>query len=161
MDFSKSSRVSLNIDPIWKCCDKQHFMKYEKDSIKEYFVLNTSDFVNLWRHHKKFVWQKCDFVCPKKEICSLHERLYELTDFVDWIRDRNLNENTVVSKVVLFFEKDSTRRGAFWWYAQDIWDFKDVLITHQWVGEHNLFSFFCFFVFFFEESCSNCYRVNR
>ena len=126
MDFTKSSRICLNVDPIWKCWDKQHFMKYYKTSVKEYFVMNTSDFVDLWRHHKKFVEQKCDFVCPKNEICYLHKRLNELTDYADWIRDRNLNENTVVSKIALFFEKDPTRRGAFWWYNEKIWDFKDV-----------------------------------
>ena len=142
MNFTKSSRVCLNVDPIWKCCDKQHFMKYDKDSIKEYFVMNTSDFIDLWRHHKKYVKQKCDFICPKNEICYLHKRLNELTDYVHWIRDRNLNENTVVSKTALFFEKDSIRKsGGFWWYAQDIWDFKDVPhnVTMSWRGQFVLF----------------------
>ena len=68
MDFSKSSRVCLNVDPTWKCCHKQHFMKYQNNSIKEYYVMNTDDFVDLWRHHKKFVEQKCDYVCPEKKI---------------------------------------------------------------------------------------------
>ena len=126
MDFSKSSRVCLNVDPTWKCCDKQHFMKYQKDSIKEYYVMNTDDFVDLWRHHKKFVEQKCDYVCPEKKNCFLHEELQKLTDYVDWIRDRNLNENIIVTKIALFFEKDSTRREAFWWYNKKIWDEKDV-----------------------------------
>ena len=103
MNFTKSSRVCLNIDPSWKCRDKQHFMKYYEDSVKEFFVMNTSDFVDLWRHHKKFVEQKCDYVCPKKEICYLHERLNKLTDYVDWIRDRNLNESTVVNKNCFIF----------------------------------------------------------
>ena len=121
----------------------QYFMKYDKDSIKEYFVMNTSDFVDLWRHHKKFVEQKCDFVCPKNEICYSHKRLYELTDYVEWIRDRNLNENTVVSKIALFFEKDSTRRGVFWWYSQDILDFQYVPenVTMKWRAQF----VFCFF----------------
>ena len=126
MDFSKSSRVCLKVDPTWKCCDKPHFMKYQKDFIKEYYVMNTDNFVDLWRHHKKFVEQKCDFVCPKDETCFLHEKLNRLTDFVEWIRDRNLNENTVVTKIAIFFEKDSIRRDAFWWYNYKIWDFKDV-----------------------------------
>ena len=65
MDFTKSSRACLN-NPIGKCCNKQHLMKYYKDSIKEFYVMNTSDFVDLWSHHKKFVEQKCDYVCPKK-----------------------------------------------------------------------------------------------
>ena len=47
MNFTKSSRVCLNIDPSWKCRDKQHFMKYYEDSVKEFFVMNTSDFVDL------------------------------------------------------------------------------------------------------------------
>ena len=134
MDFSKSSRVCLNVNPTWKCCDKQHFMKYQKDSIKEYYVMNTDDFVDLWRHHKKFVEQKCDYVCPEKKNCFLHEELQKLTDYVDWIRDRNLNENIIVTKIALFFEKDSTRREAFWWYNKKIWDEKDVPdnVTMSW-----------------------------
>ena len=112
MDFSKSSRVCLNVDPTWKCCDKQHFMKYQKNSMKEYYVMNTDDFVDLWRHHKKFVEQKCDYVCPEKN-CFLHEELQKLTDYVDWIRDRNLNKNIIVTKIALFLEKDTTRREAF------------------------------------------------
>ena len=88
--------------------------------------MNTNNFVDLWRHHKKFVEQKCDYVCPEKKNCFLHEELQKLTDYVDWIRDRNLNENIIVTKIALFFEKDSTRREAFWWYNQKIWDEKDV-----------------------------------
>ena len=45
--------------------------------------MNTSDFIDLWRHHKKYVEQKCDFVCPKNEIYYLHKRLNELTDYVE------------------------------------------------------------------------------
>ena len=43
-------------------------MKYKKDSIKEYYVMNSDDFIHLWRHHKKFVEQKYDYVCPEKEM---------------------------------------------------------------------------------------------
>ena len=74
--------------------------------------MNTSDFVDLWRHHKKYVEQKCDFICPKKEICYLHKRLNELTDYVDWISDRNLNENTVVTKIALFLKKTPSGKVA-------------------------------------------------
>ena len=96
--------------------------------------MNTSDFVDLWRHHKKFVEQKCDYVCPEKKNCFLHEELQKLTDYVDWIRDRNLNENIIVTKIALFFEKDSTRREAFWWYNKKIWDEKNVPdnVTMSW-----------------------------
>ena len=66
MDFTKLSRVCLNIDPIWKCCDKQHFMKYYKDSVKEYYVMNASDFVDLWRHHKNYVEQNLTLFVQKR-----------------------------------------------------------------------------------------------
>lgn len=63
MNFTKSSRRCINSTE--KCCDNQYFMKYFKDSAKEYFEMNTSDFVDLWRHHSKFVEKKCG-VCVQK-----------------------------------------------------------------------------------------------
>ena len=73
MDFSKSSRVCLNVDRTRKCCDKQHFMNYQKDSIKEYYVMNTYDFVDLWRHHTKNLLNKnvTTFVQKKKIVFYL------------------------------------------------------------------------------------------
>ena len=70
----------------------------------------------------------------QKKIFFLHEELQKLTDYVNWIRDRNLNENIVVTKIAPFFEKDSTRREAFWWYNQKIWDKKHVPdnVTTSW-----------------------------
>ena len=41
----------------------------------------------------------------KKKNCFLHEELQKLTDYVDWIRDRNLNENIIVTKIALFLKK--------------------------------------------------------
>ena len=51
----------------------------------------------------------------KKYIFFLHEELQKLTDYVDWIRDPNLNE-------------------AFWWYNKKIWNGKDVPdnVTMSW-----------------------------
>ena len=65
MDFTKSSRICLNIDSI--CYDKQHFMKYYKDSVKECFAMNTSDFVDLWRHHKNLLNENVTTFVQKKK----------------------------------------------------------------------------------------------
>ena len=51
---------------------------------------------------QKFVEQKCDYVCSERKK-FLHEELQKLTGYVDWIHDRNLNENIVVTKIALFF----------------------------------------------------------
>ena len=47
----------------------------------------------------------------QKKICFLHEELQKLTDYVDWTRDQNLNENIIVTKIALFLKK--APRGAF------------------------------------------------
>ena len=74
MDFTKSSRKYLN-DIYSTCCDKQHFMIKMKDSASDWFVVTTSDFIDMWRHHKKYVEKVCDIVCPGDEMCDLHKKL--------------------------------------------------------------------------------------
>ena len=83
----------------------------------------------------------------KKKKCFLHEELQKLTDYINWICDRNLNENIIVTKIALVFEKDSTRKEAFWWYNQKIWDEKHVPdnVTMSWREQ------FVQLLFFFEE----------
>ena len=41
----------------------------------------------------------------RKKYCFLHEELQKLTDYVDSIRDRNLNENIIITKIALFLKK--------------------------------------------------------
>ena len=83
----------------------------------------------------------------KKKNCFLHEELQKLTDYVDWIYDLNLNENIIVTKIALFFENESTRREASWWYNQKIWDEKHVSdnVTMSWRAQ------FVYLFIFFEE----------
>ena len=45
----------------------------------------------------------------KKKDCFFHKELQKLTDYVDWIRDQNLNENLMVTKLALFFKKKTPR----------------------------------------------------
>ena len=54
MDFSKSSRICCT----GFACNKQQFMKYFKNSVKEFFVVETSDLVVIWCHHRKMVYVK-------------------------------------------------------------------------------------------------------
>ena len=88
MDFTKLSRKCLPSTIAIKTI----FQNFIKIQVK-HFVINSQDFIDLWQHHKKFVTKKCDYVCPKNEPCYLHKRLNELTDFVDFLRDFNLNDN--------------------------------------------------------------------
>ena len=56
-----------------------------KDSASDWFVVNTSDFIEMWRHHKKYVEKVCDIVCPSDEPCELHKKLRDMTNYVEWL----------------------------------------------------------------------------
>lgn len=99
MNFTKSSRKCIN-DKYLTCCDKQHFMRRMKDSASDWFVVNTSDFIDMWRHHKKHVEKVCDIVCASDEMCELHKKLTKMADYVEWVRDKNLNCKYEVIKTI-------------------------------------------------------------
>ena len=113
MDFtkSKSSRKCLNDS----CCDKQHFIRYMKDSASNWFVVNTSDFIDMWRHHKKYVEKTCDYVCPNEKMCELHQELQNMTDYVEWVRDKNLNyEYETIKTIGVVFSSNDLKKKTFW-----------------------------------------------
>ena len=112
MDFTKSSRKCLK--DKYSCCDKQHFMRYMKDSAGNWFVVNTSGFIDMWGHHKKYVEKTCDYVCPNEKTCELHYELQKMTDYVEWVRDKNLNcEYEVIKTVgVVFSSNDLKKRRS-------------------------------------------------
>ena len=94
-------------------------MKYLKDSVKTYFLVEISDLFEIWRHHQKMIYVKCAWGadCPKKEPCRLHEKLYKLINYFNWVRGGNLySKNEVISKIALFFEERSCEYELFWWY---------------------------------------------
>ena len=69
-----------------------NYLKYTKDSASDWYVLSVSDLIKIYNHHKQNVVEKCDWVCPKKEICNQHQMLNKLEDYTEWLRDKNLNE---------------------------------------------------------------------
>ena len=75
MGFTTSQRKCIDD----KCCDKQHFMRKMKDSTSDWFVVNTSDFTDMWRLHKKYVEKCYAIVCPSDDPCDLHKKLRDMT----------------------------------------------------------------------------------
>ena len=89
MDFTKSSRKCIN--DKYSCCDKQHFMRYMKDLASNWFVISTSDFIDVWRYHEKYVEKTCDYVWPKTKNVRTALWTSKMTDYVEWVEDKNLN----------------------------------------------------------------------
>ena len=122
MNFTTSSRKCIN-DKYSTCCDKQHFMRKMKDSTSNWFVVNASDFIDMWRHHKKYVEKVCNIVCPNDEMCELHRKLKKMTDYVEWVRDKNLNcKYEVIKTIGVVFSSNSYKEKAFWWINIIEWE---------------------------------------
>ena len=47
-----------------------------KNRASDWYILTVSDLIDIYRHHKEYLIQKCDWVCPKDEICDLHTKNY-------------------------------------------------------------------------------------
>ena len=121
MDFKTTQKKCLN-NNLNTFCDKSHYIKYQKNENENFFIINTSDFIELWRHQSSFVIARCDIVCPRDTMCTLHKKLERLTNCADWLRHNNLNYD-VVKKIGLFFNKEVAKtREAFWWYDIVEWE---------------------------------------
>ena len=115
MDFTKSSRKCLN-DKYSTCCDKQHFMRKMKDSASDWFVVNTSDFIDMWRNNKKYVEKVCDIVYPNHKMCELHKKHEKMTDYVEWVRDKKLNcKYEIIKTIAVVYSSNSYKEKTFWW----------------------------------------------
>ena len=119
MDFTTSQRKCIND----KYCDKQHFMRKMKDSASDWFVVNTSDFIDMWRLHKKYV-EKCrDIVCPSDDPCDLHKKLRDMTDYVECVRHKNLNcKYEIIKTTGVVYSSNSYKEKAFWWINIIEWE---------------------------------------
>ena len=125
MDFKTSQRKCLN-EQFDSCWDKSHFMSQLSDSASDCFIVNASDFVDIWRHHKTYVKKCCYYDCSKDTICDLYFKLRKLTDYVEWLRDKNFKKNTIVKTICIVYNIYSTQQKAFWWINIIEWEKVDV-----------------------------------
>ena len=105
-------------------CDKNHYLKNVDN---EFFIVNTSDFFEIYSHHKALVQQRCDIVCPRDIQCSMHFKLEKMEQFVEHVRDKNLNFHKVIKKLAFFYNKDVAQgKEVFWWSDIVKWEWADV-----------------------------------
>ena len=122
MEFFKNEVKCIN-EKSYSICNKKHYLKHMKDSASDWYMLTVSDLMEIYRHHKEYVIKKCDWVCPKNEICDLHKKLRDLDNYTEWLRDRNLtNKNEIIKTVVLVFNSSSKYKEVFWWINLIEWE---------------------------------------
>ena len=55
-------------------------------------------------------------MCPRDTTCSLHVKLERLKQYVEWLHEKNLNDNIIVKKICLVFNKEVAQiKEVFWW----------------------------------------------
>ena len=114
MEFFKNESKCIN-EKNDNICTKKQYFKHMKDSASDWYLLNVSDLMDVYRHHKEYVIKKCDWVCPKENICNLHKKLRDLDEYTGWLRDRNLTDKNEIAKTVaLVFNKRSEYQEVFW-----------------------------------------------
>ena len=91
-----------------------------KDSASNWYLLNVSDLMDIYRHHEEYVIKKCNWVCPKDIICELHKKLRHLDDYTNWLRDGNLTHKN--ETVVSVFNNQSKYNEVFWWINLIEWE---------------------------------------
>ena len=56
-------------------------------------------------------------------MCELHRKLKKMTDYVEWVRDKNLNcKYEVIKTIGVVFSSNSYKEKAFWWINIIEWE---------------------------------------
>ena len=79
------------------CCQRQHYIKF----INGRAVVPTWEFFEIQRHFEKNIVELCGPACPNDNLCLLHKKLNYLKFLSEYIRDRNINRNDIVTKILI------------------------------------------------------------
>ena len=103
-------------------CNNKHYFKKNEDGV---VVLNASNFFNVVRHHQELVRVRCNWVCPKEVTCNLHVQLEKLNYYAEFVREKNLNETEIISKIGFLYDKEKAKeKKVFWWTEIVEWEKK-------------------------------------
>ena len=125
MDFkSGSSQKKCLNNNSNTFCDKNHYLKNVDN---EFFIVTASDFFEIYRHYKALVQKRCNIVCPRDVMCNMHFKLERMEQFVEHVRDKNLNFHKVIKKLAFFYNEDVAQtQEVFWWSDIVEWEWTDV-----------------------------------
>ena len=79
------------------CCNGQHFIKF----IDGKAMIPSWEFFEIVRHYDKNIEKLCGIVCLSDKLCHIHKKLNCLHFFSNYIRDRNINNDIIISKILI------------------------------------------------------------
>ena len=95
------------------CCKGQHYIEFKNGKA----VIPAWELFQIEKSWKKNVKIICGIECEKEYLCNVHKKLNTFTFFSEYIRDRNINRNDVVSKILI---RENYRRP----YCLNYWCFE-------------------------------------
>ena len=79
------------------CCDGQRFIKF----IDGKAVIPTWGFFQIVRHYQKNIQNLCGIACSDDRLCHLHRKLNYFQFFSNSIRQKNINNNIILKKLMI------------------------------------------------------------
>lgn len=79
------------------CCNGQHFIKF----IDGKAMIPSWEFFEIVRHYDKNIEKLCGIVFLSDELCHIHKKLNCLHFFSNYIRDKNINNDIIISKILI------------------------------------------------------------
>ena len=79
------------------CCKGQHFIKFKQGKV----VVLSWELSQIERCWKKNIEKLCGIKCENDNLCELHKKLNVFLFFSNYIRQRNIERNDVVSKIMI------------------------------------------------------------
>lgn len=77
------------------CCNGQHFIKF----IDGKAMILSWEFFEIVRHYDKNIAKLCGIVWLSDKLCHIHKKLNCLHFFSNYIRDKNINNDIIISKI--------------------------------------------------------------
>ena len=82
------------------CCDRQDFIKFI-DGKAVILKIPTWEYFQIVSHYEKNIQNLCGIVCSNDRLCHLHRKLDCLYFFSKYIRQKNINNDILVKKIMI------------------------------------------------------------
>ena len=79
------------------CCDGKHFIKFRDGRA----TIPLQELFNIEKCWERNIKNLCGVVCKQKGMCIPHRKLNVLKIFTENVRYRNINRDTVVTKIII------------------------------------------------------------
>lgn len=106
-------------------CNGKHFIKFSDGKA----IIPIWELFQIGKHWKKNIKKTYNIVCKKEDLHHLHKKLDVFTFFTNYIRDRNINRNDFLSKIL----RDNCRHP----FCLNSWCFK-IFVTKWIIDEKTL-----------------------